>query len=101
MDNMFYVSVPRDSVRKTVLHELWHFYTWHKFGTGEQERIGFKKYNDTKEALTVLLNIECKHLLPEGAEDTGYSQHQELRKKILKLWEQNPNIDFIWKELTN
>jgi hypothetical protein len=82
------------------MHELWHFYTWYKFGEDEQERLGMEKYNDIKEALTVLLNVECEHLLPEGVTDYGYPQHQELRKEILSLWQENPDIDFIWKKLT-
>ncbi len=99
--NLFFVSISSNTAMKTVMHELWHFYTWYKFGADEQERIGAQKYNDIKEALTVLLNVECKHLLPDNVEDTGYPQHQELRDKIVNLWTKNPDIDFIWKKLTN
>lgn len=99
--NLFFISVSNNSAIKTAMHELWHFYTWYKFGASEQERIGAKKYNDIKEALTVLLNLECKHLLPDGIEDTGYLQHQELRNEILKLWAENPDINFVWKKLAN
>ncbi len=98
--NLFFVSVSNNSALRTTMHELWHFYTWYKFGADKQKRIGAEKYNDIKEALTVLLNIECRDLLPEGVKDFGYPQHQELRNEILKLWEQNPNIDFVWKKLT-
>jgi hypothetical protein len=98
--NLFFVSMSNNSALRTTMHELWHFYTWYKFGADEQKRVGVEKYNDIKEALTVLLNIECKDLLPEGVRDFGYPQHQELRNEILKLWEQNPDIDFIWKKLT-
>lgn len=100
-ENLFFVSVANTSALRTTLHELWHFYTWYKFDEKEQERIGFEKYNDIKESLTVLLNVECKHLLPKGVEDTGYPQHQDTRNKILKLWEQNSDIDFVWKKLTS
>lgn len=100
-ENWFFVSVSQNSPTRTIMHELWHFYTWHKFGASAVEKIGVKKYNDTKEALTVLLNVECKHLLPEGVEDTGYPQHQVLRNKILELWTQNPDIDYVWKEALN
>ena len=99
--NLFFVSVLKKSTLKTAMHELWHFYTWYKFGADEQEKIGAEKYNETKEALTVLLNVECKQLLPKGIKDSGYPQHQELRNKILKLWKENPNINFVWKKLTN
>ena len=99
-ENSFFVSVSNDRLLLTVMHELWHFYTWYKFGADEQDRIGKGKYNEAKEALTVLLNIECEHLLPEGCEDFGYPQHQELREEILKLWKQNPDIDFVWERIT-
>lgn len=80
------------------MHELWHFYTWSKFGDNEEQKIGVRKYNDMKEALTVLLNIECKHLLPEGVLDMGYPQHQELRNRISELWKKNPDILYVWTE---
>jgi predicted CopG family antitoxin len=99
-ENMFFVSVSNINFIKTIMHELWHFYTWYKFGKDVQQTIGNKKYNDVKESLTVLLNVECRHLLHEGDCDTGYLQHKQLRGEILKLWKQNPNIDFVWDEIT-
>jgi hypothetical protein len=80
------------------MHELWHFYTWEKFGPDEPTRLGAEKYNDLKESLTVLLNIECQHLLPEGDMDKGYPQHQDLRLRIMELWKQNPDIEYVWKK---
>ncbi len=98
-DNLFYVTVPRDTVRKTVMHELWHFYTWYGLGTDQEEILGKQKYNDLKEALTVLLNVECADLLPEGISDEGYPQHQELRKSILDMWGTEKDIKVIWNRL--
>ncbi len=98
-DDLFYVTVPRDTVRKTVMHELWHFYTWYGLGTNQEEILGKQKYNDLKEALTVLLNIECADLLPEGISDEGYPQHQELRKSILDIWKTEKYINTIWYKL--
>lgn len=95
----FFVSLPTESSTRIAMHELWHFYTWYKFGIVWEEKLGKQKYNEIKEALTVLLNVECKDLLPEGAEDKGYPQHQELRKEILKLWEEDKNIDNLWNKL--
>jgi len=102
-ESWFFVGIGNSkySPKRNIMHELWHFYTWHKFGINEEQKIGEKKYNDIKEALTVLLNVECRHLLPEGDEDKGYPQHQELRKKILELWAQNPDINYVWKEALN
>lgn len=98
-DNLFYVSVPRDSIRKTIMHELWHFYTWYGLGTGQEEMLGKQKYNDIKESLTVLLNEECSDLLPKGVSDDGYLQHQELRNEIITLWREQKDVAKIWNEL--
>lgn len=97
-DSMFFVGVPSWPT-KTVMHELWHFYAWNKFGITWEGKIGKEKYNEIKEALTVLLNVECKELLPVGVEDKGYPQHQELRNKILAFWEKDKNIDTLWNTL--
>ncbi len=98
-DNSFFVSVP-GYVRKTVMHELWHFYTWYGFGEGEEERLGKQKYNDLKESLTVLLNLECGDLLPQGILDNGYPQHQELREQIVQFWNKDRSMNNLWKYLT-
>ena len=100
-DNFFYVSLQSNHARRTVMHELWHFYTWYGLGVEQEEKLGKQKYNDMKEALTVLLNVECKDLLPEGVTDTGYSQHQGMREKILEYWEKNRNIVNLWDYLAN
>jgi hypothetical protein len=94
-ENMFYVTVPRDTVRKTIMHELWHFYTWYAFGVEQEEKLGMQTYNDIKVALTVLLNVECADLMP-GVVDAGYPQHQELRANILKLWLETKDIHTVW-----
>lgn len=99
-ENWFFTSINKLSPIRSIMHELWHFYTWYKFGDREQQ-IGINKYNDIKESLTVLLNIECKSLLPEGTTDNGYPQHQELRKKIIKLWQEKPDINYIWDKIIN
>lgn len=77
------------------MHELWHFYTWYKFGFEWEEKLGKEKYNNLKESLTVLLNVECVNLLKEKVYDNGYPQHQELRKNILKIWNKNKDIDYL------
>ena len=99
-ENLFYVSIPRETVRKTIMHELWHFYTWYGLGVEQEERLGKEKYNEVKEALTVLLNTECADLLPERVYDNGYPQHQELRKKISELWEESNDIHKLWSSIT-
>ncbi|MEI6345896.1 MAG: hypothetical protein WCO79_01565 [bacterium] len=98
-DNYFFVTIPASSVRRTIMHELWHFYMWYGLGADQEEKLGKQKYNDLKEALTVLLNVECKDLLPEGVYDGGYPQHKEVREEILEYWSKNKNIKDLWKYL--
>lgn len=98
-ENYFFVSLPTESSIRTTMHELWHFYTWYRFGIVWEEKLGKQKYNEVKEALTILLNIECKNLLAEGIYDGGYPQHKELREEILRLWELDKNVDNLWSKL--
>lgn len=95
-DNMFFVSVASLSPKETTMHELWHFYTWYGLGTDQEEKLGKTKYNDLKEALSVLLNVECKDLMSEGKHDKGYPQHTELREQILSFWENEKDIRKLW-----
>ncbi len=98
-DNFFYVFIQSKNVRTIVMHELWHFYTWYTLGKDQEEILGKQKYNDIKEALTVLLNVECSNLFPEGVFDIGYPQHQEIREEILKYWGNDKNIINLWNHL--
>lgn len=100
-ENWFFVGASGFFLRKTVMHELWHFYTWYKYGVVWEEKIGRQEYNEIKEALTVLLNEECKDLLPDGIIDTGYPQHQELRRKISDIWRKEKDMDKLWGFLVN
>lgn len=100
-ENMFFVQIPAYSSRKTAMHELWHFYTWQVFGKEWEEKLGKQKYNEIKEALTVLLNIECKDILPSGIIDTGYPQHKDLREKITLLWQEEKEIKSLWSKIIN
>lgn len=98
-ENWFFVSMSKINPVLTMMHELWHFYTWYGLGTDQEEKLGKQKYNDLKEALTVLLNIECKDLLPADVIDTGYPQHQEVRNRILEFWEKDRDIKDLWNYL--
>jgi len=100
-ENYFFVCVGKETQRRSVMHELWHFYTWHKYGQVELKKLGFNKYNDIKESLTVLLNVVYADLLLEGLKDEGYPQHQKLRGYILKCWHENSDIDDVWQKAVN
>jgi len=99
-NNYFFVAMPTPSSRRTAMHELWHFYTWHAFGVDQEEKLGKQKYNEIKESLTVLLNIECADLLPPGIVDAGYPQHQELRGRIVEFWNSNKDMHALWNHFT-
>lgn len=94
-ENYFYVSLLKTNTNATIMHELWHFYTYSKFGD-YIDRLGASKYNDIKEALTVLLNIECKDLLGEEV-DSGYPQHKDLRERITQLWADKKDLECVWR----
>jgi len=94
--NFFMVSVQSQYPQMIAMHELWHFYTWYSFGPEEETKLGKQKYNDLKESLTVLLNVECKDLMPEDVIDYGYPQHKGIRARILDLWQQNKDIKKLW-----
>ncbi len=99
--NYFYISFPNKPSNLTAMHELWHFYTWYGIGPGEEERLGKEKYNELKESLTVLLNIECPDLLGSNVVDAGYPQHKELRTEMLAFWESNRDIKALWSQFAD
>ena len=98
-NNFFLVSISAGSANHIAMHELWHFYTWYKFGVTWEAKIGKQKYNDLKESLTVLLNLECKDLLGEKTYDGGYPQHKEIREKITQLWTKEKDLEKLWNNL--
>ncbi len=95
-ENYFYISFPHKPSNSIAIHELWHFYTWYGIGADEEARLGKEKYNEIKEALTVLLNFECPDLLGEGVTDEGYPQHQELRSQMTAFWSETRDIKALW-----
>lgn len=101
VNDQFYVTFPRETIRKTIMHELWHFYTWYGLGVDQEENLGKQKYNDMKESLTVILNEECADLMPERIYDNGYPQHQELREELVTFWKKNKDIRILWEYMAN
>lgn len=88
----FFVSVSRPLQNTTIMHELLHFWTWNAFHEEvESGRITKEIYNDVKESLTELLNVEFVDLLGE-AHDDGYPQHKEIRLIVAKTWAETKNI---------
>ena len=82
----FFVNPRSPSPVRIVMHELLHFYTWFAhapelFALGVSEAV----YNDVKESLTELLNLEFADLMP-GARDDGYPQHAAMRDVVRSSW---------------
>ena len=72
----FFVRIGSEFSNNTIMHELLHFYTWHAFGKKLlDEGLSKLAYNDVKESLTELLNLEFSDLL-NGKRDEGYPQNQ-------------------------
>lgn len=96
-ENYFFVKIGSDYNNNIIMHELLHFYTWQAFGKRLlQGGVSKSKYNDIKESLTELLNLEFSDLMNDKP-DLGYPQHQELRSEIKKLWLAKHNL----KEIIN
>ena len=81
------------------MHELLHFYTWHAFGKKLlDEGLSKLAYNDIKESLTELLNLEFSDLM-SGKQDTGYPQHQDMRTEIQNFWPVQKDISVLLQKL--
>lgn len=90
--NYFFVKIGSEFSNNTLMHELLHFYTWHAFGKKLlDEGLSKLAYNDIKESLTEILNLEFSDLM-NGKPDTGYPQHQEMRAKIREMWQTEKDI---------
>ena len=98
-ENYFFVKIGSEFSNHTIMHELWHFYTWQSFGKKLLDE-GFSKlvYNDIKESLTEIINLEFPDLMG-GKLDNGYPQHREMRQKIRELWPNQKNVFLIAQKL--
>lgn len=82
----FFLFIDAESTNAIIMHELFHFYTWQSFGEKLVNKgVSKETYNDLKESLTEILNLEFSDLL-SGKSDSGYYQHQECRLLIKNLW---------------
>ena len=88
LEHYYFVSMAKNCPIRTSIHELLHFYT---HALIEPQISSPQKFNDFKEALTVLLNVEFADLIEEP--DLGYPQHAELRKWIAETWQSGDTIE--------
>lgn len=92
-ESYFFVNMFSEVSNLICVHELLHFYT-HKF---IRLKVSSGEYNTYKESLTVLLNLEFRDLIEK--EDSGYPQHQQLRKLIAQGWREGENIVSLTQKL--
>lgn len=91
-DKYFFVYVKSKNTNLTIMHELFHFYTWEALSSNKTKlKISPHQYNEMKESLTELLNIEFHDML-DGSRDKGYPQHQKMRMFIKKNWQKIQNL---------
>lgn len=99
-DNYFFVHIESTHSNGTIAHELLHFYTWLALHTDlEQKGISAERYNEIKESLTELLNIEFVGLLGDYHDD-GYSQHADMRKQVRDLWLAHHDLNKVLENLS-
>jgi len=94
----FFITINARSPELIIMHELFHFYTWHAFGKRFSKSLSAQQYNDIKESLTELLNLICGDLF-QGALDKGYPQHQEMRALVKEMYNKGLSVENIANEL--
>lgn len=87
MTNLFW---DLDNTLATAAHEIIHLQFHHYFEYDLKRKISNEKFQNLKEALTVLLNVEFSDLLKE--KDVGYPKHKKLREFISRKWEKEKNF---------
>jgi len=75
------------------VHEIIHLFT-HRY---VKLTINPKAYNDYKESLTVLLNIEFRDLIE--SDDRGYEQHQLVRRFIADHYHKGMTVASLTEQL--
>ena len=88
MINIFWTL---NNMLATICHEIMHLQFHYYYEKQLKEKISEKQFQDLKEALTVLLNLEFSDILKER--DKGYPNHQELREFIESEWKKEKNFD--------
>lgn len=95
-ENYFFVSADEPARNNLIIaHEVFHFYTWYQFAQPLKAKdMTLAQYNDIKESLTEILNIEFADIL-NNKHDNGYPQHQKMRHRINELWKERVSMEDI------
>ncbi len=95
----FFIPIYAKYTNKIIMHELFHFYTRSAFENRIKLNPIFKvNYNDIKESLTEILNLEFRDLMGNSV-DLGYKQHKNLRKIVKRSWTDSKNINVVVQDL--
>jgi hypothetical protein len=92
MSDYFFVWMLRDHFNGPMAHEILHFYTWYSLHDELMAKgLTDLQYNDIKESLTEMLNVEFADLLG-GYQDKGYPQHMEMRERIRTMLNEGKSV---------
>jgi len=86
----FFINFSNEHPVQVCLHELLHFYTHQLLEESFIPSQTFQSFNNFKESLTALLNIEFSDILDRN--DQGYPQHQELREHVVEFWQKSKDL---------
>jgi len=100
-EDYFFVMIGSQISNQVVMHELLHFYTWHAFGKKFiDDGLSKSRYNEVKESLTELLNVEFSDLM-DGEIDKGYPQHTVMREKVREMWLEKKDVRSVFDFLVS
>ncbi len=80
----------------TIAHEIMHLQFHYYYEKELRKQLNHEQFQDLKEALTVLLNVEFKQIISE--EDKGYPNHKYFRKYIVKEWKKKKDFDVLMEK---
>jgi hypothetical protein len=86
----FWIYQATTSPVRGCLHELQHFYAHQLILPVFEKAARVDRFNDFKEALTALLNIDFADIMEKP--DEGYPRHQELRQKLAEEYRAGVSI---------
>jgi len=84
---------PFDYQVSIFIHELLHFQFMAYYGERVWNEIGEEKYQCLKEGMTIILNDEFADLTKE--KDEGYLIYRDFSQKLLRLWREKRDFDFL------
>ncbi|MGA2130181.1 MAG: hypothetical protein ABSG05_01015 [Candidatus Pacearchaeota archaeon] len=89
----FMANIFTNDASLVIAHEVMHLQFHYYFEDEIRKTLSEGKFQDLKEALTVLLNVEFKDILKE--KDKGYPSHVKIRQFIVKQWKKEKDFDVL------